>query len=520
LTDALRRPEIEPAALASFRRERAADATLPLCMALMEGGFVGVIADKVYHAHPAWIAFATAAPMFANLSSVWWARLAERVPPVPMLVALQGSLVACVAAVALLPRSPLGLALLMALLVAARLAIGAVVTVRSVVWTHNYPRAVRARVTARLAILSQARWPMGVLAGPRSTAGGDAATVRARRALGVLGAWSRGVRVQGNDAAAGAEPAPPPPRTSTWRVLREDPPFARYLGWQFLLGVSNMMIEPAVVYAVSREMGAGYGTSIAIVTVVPNVLSMATLPLWARWVDHAAEFRAKQWLWVLSQGVMGVGTLTGSVFWIGFGRVVFGVARGGGNLAWSLGHNDFAHPERAGLYMGVHATLTGMRGVFAPFVGMLLYLGAAPRELPFGLSLPAVPALGGWMMVLAAGLALVATLGFARLQREIERERAASRVRPPARAPRRSRRPAEVAVLALGDALERLLVEDDDLAVPHRGHAFLLPALHLLVDALARGRNQVTELRLTQALLDVQAVRRLAAPARGHRTDT
>jgi hypothetical protein len=214
---------------------------------------------------------------------------------------------------------------------------------------------------------------------------------------------------------------------SPLRVLREDPLFARYLGWQFLLGVSNMMIEPAVVYAVSREMGAGYGASIAIVTVVPNVLSMATLPFWARWVDrmHAAEFRAKHsWLWVLSQGVLGVGTLTGSVFLIGLGRVVFGVARGGGNLAWSLGHNDFAHPERAGLYMGVHATLTGLRGLFAPFVGMLLYLGAAPRPLPLGLSLPALPPLGGWMMILAAAMAFAATLGFARLQRHIDADRA------------------------------------------------------------------------------------------------
>jgi MFS family permease len=432
LAAALRRPPIEPDALASFRRERAADATLPICYALMEGGFVGVIADKVYHAHPAWIALATAAPMFGNLSSVWWARLAERVRTVPLLLGLQAALVACVAGVALLPRTALGGALLMALLVAARLAIGAIVTVRSLVWTRNYPRAVRARVTSRLAILSQ-----GVMAATAALAGSvldrhEAALpwlYAAGAAVGVLGVWSyTGVRLRGEpldgEAAAGA---PARERISAWRLLREDPLYARYLGWQFLLGVSNMMIEPAVVYAVSREMGAGYGTSIALVVVVPTVLSVATLPLWAGWVDrmHAAEFRARHsWLWVISQGALGVGTLLGSVFWIGFGRVVFGIARGGGNLAWSLGHNDFAHPERAGLYMGVHATLTGLRGVFAPFLGMLLYLGADARALPGGLVLPALPALGGWMMVLAAGLALVATLGFARLQREVERRKA------------------------------------------------------------------------------------------------
>jgi MFS family permease len=431
LRGALRRPEIDALALASFRRERTADAALPFCLALMEGGFVGVIADKVYHAHPALIALATAAPMFGNLSSVWWARLAERVRTVPLLVGLQAALVASVAAVALLPRSALGGALLLALLVAARIAIGAFVTVRSLVWTRNYPREVRARVTARLTILSQ-----GVMAATAALAGfvldrhGEALPwlYAVAASVGALGVWAyAGVKLRGEPDQSGPAAEPTQrgaPHVSTLRMLREDPLYARYLGWQFLLGVSNMMIEPAVVYAVSRELGADYGTSIALVVVVPVALSMLTLPLWAGWVDrmHAAEFRAKHsWLWVVSQALMGFGTIAGSVFWIGVGRVVFGVARGGGNLAWSLGHNDFAHPERAGLYMGVHATLTGLRGAFAPFLGMLLYLGADARTLPGGFELPALPALGGWMMLLAAGLALIATLGFASLQREIER---------------------------------------------------------------------------------------------------
>jgi hypothetical protein len=431
LHGALRRPAIDALALASFRRERAADATLPVAYALMEGGFVGVIADKVYHAHPAWIALATAAPMFGNLSSVLWARLAERVRTVPLLLALQAALVLSVAGVALLPATRAGGALLMGLLVLARLALGAIATVRSLVWTRNYPRAVRARVTARLTILSQ-----GVMAATVALAG--AVLDRRGTALpwlyaggavvGVLGVWAyAGVRLREDPGAPSSAGTPVErPRIGAWRLLREDPLYARYLGWQFLLGVSNMMIEPAVVYAVSREMGASYGTSVALIVVVPTVLSVGTLPLWAGWVDrmHAAEFRARHsWLWVTSQAAMGVGALLGSVFWVGLGRVVFGIARGGGGLAWQLGHNDFAHPDRAGLYMGIHATLTGLRGSFAPFLGMLLYLGADARTLPGGLVLPAVPALGGWMMILASGLALVATLGFASLQRTIERRR-------------------------------------------------------------------------------------------------
>jgi len=431
-SSALRRPAIDAFGLASFRRERAADATLPVCYALMEGGFVGVIADKVYDAHPAWIALATAAPMFGNLSSVLWARLAERVSVVRLLLALNAVLVLSVAGVAGLPTSRIGGAMLMTLLVIARLAIGAIVTVRSVVWTRNYPRAVRARVTSRLTILAQC-----VMAATAALAGAvldrQEAVLpwlyAAGAAIGLLGVWAyAGVRLREHepDPASAALPERPP-HLSTWRVLREDPLYARYLAWQFLLGISNMMVEPAVVYAVSREMGAGYGTSVALVVVVPTVLSVGTLPLWAGWVDrmHAAEFRAKHsWLWVISQALMGVGTLLGSVFWVGVGRVVFGVARGGGGLAWQLGHNDFARPERAGLYMGIHATLTGLRGTFAPFLGMLLYLGADPRTLPGGLASPALPALGGWLMVLAATLSCTATLGFTRLRRRVERERA------------------------------------------------------------------------------------------------
>ncbi|MGH6960634.1 MAG: hypothetical protein ACREE7_09140, partial [Dongiaceae bacterium] len=60
------------------------------------------------------------------------------------------------------------------------------------------------------------------------------------------------------------------------------------------------------------------------------------------------------------------------------GRIINGVGRGGGSIAWNLGHLHFAREHDAELYMGIHVALTGLRGIIMPFVGTAAYqfLGA------------------------------------------------------------------------------------------------------------------------------------------------
>jgi hypothetical protein len=65
--------------------------------------------------------------------------------------------------------------------------------------------------------------------------------------------------------------------------------------------------------------------------------------------------------------------------------------------------------------MGLHATLTGVRGAIAPFVGMALYLG---WEAPMP-GLPAFEGLGAGLWLGSAGLSALATLGFVRLARRV-----------------------------------------------------------------------------------------------------
>ncbi|MDX1649827.1 MAG: MFS transporter, partial [Myxococcota bacterium] len=346
-------PALEPAARRSYRREMQAQVGLPVAFGLVEGGFVGVVADKAFQAHPALIALITAAPMFGNLSSVLWARLAEGRRKVPLLTAIQAALVALVLAMAALPRGPAGAPWLAAAVVAARLLIGGVVTLRSLVWTLNYPGPTRARVTARLSVAASlgiagtsllggawldaepGRFPLLYLGGAALAAWGVALYAR--------------IELRGEEdrraAPAGAEAGTR--RMGALRALRADPDYARYLGWQFLLGVSNMMVEAPLIVLVSRELGASYVVSSALTVAVPFGLGTLTMPLWAGYLDrvHVARFRTRHgWLWVASLLLTFAGAAAASLAWVAAGRAVLGVARGGGILAWQLGHNDFVGP--------------------------------------------------------------------------------------------------------------------------------------------------------------------------------
>ena len=59
------------------------------------------------------------------------------------------------------------------------------------------------------------------------------------------------------------------------------------------------------------------------------------------------------------------------MLWLGALLLAFAYA--GSNLGWNLGHNDFASVGRAQHYMGVHVTLTGVRGAIGPPAGILIY---------------------------------------------------------------------------------------------------------------------------------------------------
>ncbi|MEO8545276.1 MAG: MFS transporter [Burkholderiaceae bacterium] len=417
-------PDLDPAVRKSFRREQLSELTLPLATSLMEGGFVSVVAAKAFNVEPWVIAVISAAPMFGNLSSFFWTRIATGRSKVPMVVTLQMMVLLCVVAIALSPRSHNGAWILLTSVVTARILIAGIVTVRSVAWSLNYDRALRARATGRL----QAITSLTVVL--TTSLAGWALDERPENfryvyatgaALGCIGVWIfRGVLVQGEKRhrvleRRGAQEGHR--RDSFIKVLRADKLYARYQLHQFTSGMANMMLEPPLVYLVTKQLGASYVVSIGIVMLIPFTLNLTTMPLWARYLDkvHVTEFRARQNAgWVLGVLVMFWGAWSFSLAWLAVGRVITGIVNGGGSLAWQLGHNDFAPRDQLSTYMGIHVTLTGVRGAFAPFLGMALYLGWDAKGY-----VPGSSGLSAWLFLVSAALGVVAWHGFDTLRKDV-----------------------------------------------------------------------------------------------------
>jgi MFS family permease len=417
-------PGLAPQVARTFRCEQLTECTLPAAFSLIEGGFAAVVAAKTFDVPPWVLAVISASPMFGNLSSFVWNRVASARSKVSMIVTLQALALVCLLAVAASPRSMAGAWVLVGGVIAGRLLIAGIVTARSVTWSLNYGRNLRARVTGRLQLISSLTTVMmtslaGLLmdAHPENFRWLYGAGV----VLGAVGVWSfsrvtvvgelrqRVMERRGDSDEDG--------RNGFLRILRTDHNYARYQLYQFISGVAAMMLEPALVYLVSKQLGASYIVSIGIIMIIPFAMNVITLPLWGRYLDrvHVAEFRARQnALWVLGVLIMFWGALTGSLAWIAAGRFVNGIVNGGGSLAWQLGHNDFAPREQLAAYMGIHVTLTGVRGAFAPFLGMALYLGWSR-----GAVLPELPGLGAYLFVVSAGLGIVAWRGFNRLRHTV-----------------------------------------------------------------------------------------------------
>ena len=375
---------------AQHARELIAWAFLPMMMGAIEGGVVGVLTKRMFDGVVEqtvldWsVAALAAAQGFASISSFLWAALSHGKHKIRFITTLKIACVVLVGTVSFVPQTAIGLAMLLFCVIGTRVCYTGIVTLRTTVWQANYPRTNRAFVAGRIAtvqalVLASVSFGVGEAMDLNENAIRWVYPVAA--SFGVLGAWIYSkIRVEGHKELLLDEKNSPQHVSflpwNTFKLLFEDNAFAKYMGCQFIFGVGNLMLTAPLVIVLSDQFTLGYLDEILIVSTIPILMIPLSTLFWAKLLDkmHVLSFRSiHSWFFVVSSLCIGISITTHSVagLWIGAG--IRGIGFGGGVLAWNLGHQDYAPVEQSGRYMGLHVTLTGIRGLLAPAFGMAIY---------------------------------------------------------------------------------------------------------------------------------------------------
>jgi MFS family permease len=419
----------------NYRFELVSAFYLPFLLAVVDSTIIAVVAKIAFEGavSPGMlnlvVAILAASTAFANIVSFAWVKIAHGKDKIRFINGLQLAMIVAVAGIGLVPRTGGGLWTLVALVLLARFCWAGFITIRSTIWRQNYSREMRARVTGKLATIQVlAVAVLGVGLGTAMDLDDRAFRlffpVGALLALIGVWAWSK-VRVRQGPALIRQEKgnrldadSPSINPMSVVRLLRGDKRYASYMSCMMLLGLGNLMVTPVLVIALRDLFRLEYLGGILIANSLPLVMMPLSIPLWARLLDrvHVIEFRAIHcWFFVTSSVIVTIAAVSRVPELLYISAMIQGLAFGGGVLAWNLGHLDFAPAHRASEYMGVHVTLTGLRGLIAPFLAVGIWKGLEYLS----------PGAGAWTFAFCAALSAAGGVGFLRLRNLRRRELAA-----------------------------------------------------------------------------------------------
>ncbi len=437
---------LRPMLRANYARELTSWTFMPIMLTGINAGAMGVILKKTFTDLPgttdSGLALAVgtvgAATAIGNLTSTIWASLSTGRNKVNLIVLLMVACSLCVGAISLVPASNTGAWMMASLVLIGWIFWSGVITTRASVWRANYPGSDRTSIAGRLASVQAVISALSVFVVAKLLDGFSAEDTWGTRLLdaseiefieaetierhafrvifpmlaifGLLGAsvYAR-VRLRGQSRLARVE------RTSrggsrsileplkVFGVLHRDRNYRNYIICQFIFGAGNLLMMPVLALILISRFDATYLESLLVTAIIPPILMPLAIPMWAKLLSgmHVISYRAiHSWIFVVAGSCFLVGSVFTEYWIIVMGSAVLGIGWAGGVLAWNLGHQHFAKPERDTEYMSVHVVLTGVRGAIAPYLGVALYEMLKPNGHE------------SWVFGVAALLSSIGAIGF------------------------------------------------------------------------------------------------------------
>jgi MFS family permease len=387
---------------------------------VLSGGVAGVLVNATFGGRAAdWllglaVALITGAGPLANVFSVVWSHWSQGRDKIASLRLLLGAFSVCLIVMAWVPFNAPGLMLLLLMTLCAQVLWCGMITIRAAVWRANYSRQARTVFAARYqiivsVIISSAGAGAGYLLDLTSESLRVTFLVGAACALLGLLALRR-VRVRRHRQLLEAERALSGGRRfrpdAFLSILRNDQLYRAYLGC--------LMLTAPLILVLTHHLGVPASTQVLISASLPILLMPITTPYWAKVLSdrHVITFRAvNSGVFVAATAAALAGGILGSIGLLWVSAALRGIGFGGSALGWNIGHNDFAPEARAVEYLGLHVTLTGIRGFFSPLIGVGVYETLERWQ----------PGAGAWALALPCLLTATGTLGFVWLNGRLQK---------------------------------------------------------------------------------------------------
>lgn len=158
-----------------------------------------------------------------------------------------------------------------------------------------------------------------------------------------------------------------------WQTLIDDRLFAYMCSSWFILGAANLWLLPyRTNYLIEKGLGPELSArdAILLIVIVPECIRMCVAPIYARLFDRL-NFIFLRMVINAFFALYCITFFTAQSFSTALlGSTFMGLAMGGGTFAWQLWVTKIAPANKAPTYMIIHTTLTGVRKVFCPLVGL------------------------------------------------------------------------------------------------------------------------------------------------------
>jgi MFS transporter, DHA1 family, inner membrane transport protein len=263
------------------------------------------------------------------------------------------------------------------------------------VWRGTYPQRLRARVLGYLRVLQTLATAIGApLGGMLIEMLGEGRMLSIGALLGMLGAGGYS-RVRSQPIAASQRFTP----MASLRLLAEEPRYRRLVQAWVVWGLGSFMATPLYAIVLVDRFQASYA-DIGVLQLVGSISGLLAYFALGHYLDRRGGFAATPIGLLLVAMVPVVYLCAPNVSILAIGYILLNVGNSASDLGWQVALISRVKDEHRLRYQAAHTSITGLRGVAAPFLGSLA-LGLGVDTGPV-LAVSALLALCGSFLMLGA----------------------------------------------------------------------------------------------------------------------